>query len=335
MLISLRTLLAILSSMVRSRAALELENLALRHQIGVLQRSARKRPKLTSGDRLFWVCLSRLWRNWRSALAIVKPETVVAWHRAGFRLFWTWMVRRGHPGTPCYFPREFRELILARCAGRIPVGEHHAFTANCSNSVSTSARPVSARAVRCRKPPSQTWRTFPGEPASCSWSPSTSTPCQPSISRFSTCFLVLAHHRRLTLSLQCDRPPDRWRSDGTATAGGASFDQPPRYLLRDRDAIFGNDFREQCEYGHPRSAVHTALALAEILRRASDWFHSARVPDHVIVFHERSLRRTSILISRLLSPIANPILSLGEGRHRSHDDIQPAAMGPVVAVSRA
>ena len=79
MLISLTTLLATLRSIFRSRAALELENLALRHQIGVLQRSARKRPKLTAGDRLLRVCLSRLWRDWRSALAIVKPETVVAW----------------------------------------------------------------------------------------------------------------------------------------------------------------------------------------------------------------------------------------------------------------
>ena len=66
MLISLTTLLATLSSIFRARAALELENLALRHQIGVLQRSAAKRPKLTSGDRLLWVCLSRLWRDWRS-----------------------------------------------------------------------------------------------------------------------------------------------------------------------------------------------------------------------------------------------------------------------------
>jgi len=82
-------LLAILPSILRSRAAVELENLALRHQIGVLQRSAAKRLKLTSGDRLLWICLSRLWRDWRSALAIVKPETVLAWHRADFRLFWT------------------------------------------------------------------------------------------------------------------------------------------------------------------------------------------------------------------------------------------------------
>jgi len=76
--IFLTTLFATLSSVLRPRAALQLENMALRHQIGVLQRSAVKRPKLTSGDRLFWICLSRLWRDWHSALAIVKPETVIA-----------------------------------------------------------------------------------------------------------------------------------------------------------------------------------------------------------------------------------------------------------------
>ncbi len=82
MLIFLTTLLASWASIFRSRASLALENLALRHQIGVLHRSAGKRPKLTAGDRLLWICLSRLWRDWRSALAIVKPETVVAWHRS-------------------------------------------------------------------------------------------------------------------------------------------------------------------------------------------------------------------------------------------------------------
>jgi hypothetical protein len=87
MLIFLATLLATLSSILRSRAALELENLALRHQIGVLQRSARKRPKLILLDRLFWAWLSRVWSDWRSALAIVQPETVIAWHRRSFRLF--------------------------------------------------------------------------------------------------------------------------------------------------------------------------------------------------------------------------------------------------------
>src|SRR5215467_14375508 len=76
MFIFLRSCLATLPSILRSRAAVELENLALRHQIGVLQRSAAKRPKLTSGDRLFWICLFRLWCDWRSTLAIIKPETV-------------------------------------------------------------------------------------------------------------------------------------------------------------------------------------------------------------------------------------------------------------------
>jgi len=74
--------------------------LALRHQIGILQRSPRKRPKLTPWDRLLWVWVSRIWSDWHSALAIVQPETVVAWHRAAFRLFWTWKVRRGQRERP-------------------------------------------------------------------------------------------------------------------------------------------------------------------------------------------------------------------------------------------
>src|SRR5204862_1749970 len=116
MLIFLTTILASLASIFRSRASLGLENLALRHEIGVLHRSAGKRPKLTSGDRLPWICLSRIWRDWRSALAIVKPETVLAWHRAGFRLFWTWKVRHGQPGRPI-ISREIRALGRRMCQG--------------------------------------------------------------------------------------------------------------------------------------------------------------------------------------------------------------------------
>src|SRR3974377_1495776 len=97
---SLLAFLITLRSLIRSRIDLQLENLALRHQIGVLQRSLKKRPKLTSMDRLLWVSLFRIWRDWRSTLAIVKPQTVVAWHRAAFRLFWTWKERSGKPGRP-------------------------------------------------------------------------------------------------------------------------------------------------------------------------------------------------------------------------------------------
>ena len=74
------------SAAFKSRAALQVESLALRHQLGVLHRSV-KRPKLTSADRLLWAWLCAVWNDWRSALVIVKPETVIAWHRQGIRLF--------------------------------------------------------------------------------------------------------------------------------------------------------------------------------------------------------------------------------------------------------
>jgi len=83
----------------KSRAALQLENLALRHQLGVLHRSVKK-PRLTSPDRLLWAWLCVVWNDWRSALVIVKPQTVIAWHRKGFRLFWQGKILRGQPGRP-------------------------------------------------------------------------------------------------------------------------------------------------------------------------------------------------------------------------------------------
>jgi putative transposase len=88
MLNVLSVFLAALSSVFRTHAALQVEILALRHQMGVLQRSARNRQKLTAADRLFWAWLSGVWRDWRSVVVIVKPETVIGWHRQGFRLFW-------------------------------------------------------------------------------------------------------------------------------------------------------------------------------------------------------------------------------------------------------
>ena len=157
--ISLTTLLATLSSIFCSRASLLLENLALRHQIGVLKRSARKRPKLTSGDRLLWICLSRLWAGWHSALAIVKPETVVAWHRAAFRLFWTWKVRRGQPGRPL-IPREVRDLIRKMCRENSGWGAPRIHGELLKLGIDIGQSSVGKDMVRTRKPPSQTWRTF-------------------------------------------------------------------------------------------------------------------------------------------------------------------------------
>src|SRR5438046_8126825 len=164
MLIFVTTLLATLASIFRSRASLGLENLALRYQIGVLHRSAGKRPKLTAGDRLLWICLSRLWRDWRSALAIVKPETVVAWHRAAFRLFWTWKVRCGKPGRPV-ISSEVRDLIRKMCREN-PGWDAPRIHGDCSNWASTSGRAVSANiwcaaASRRLRLGAPSWTTMP------------------------------------------------------------------------------------------------------------------------------------------------------------------------------
>ena len=159
MLIFLTTLLTNLSSIFHSRAALQLENLALRHQIGVLQRSIRNRPKLTLLDRLLWVWLSRIWSGWRSALAIVRPETVVAWHRKGFRLFWTWKVRHGQLGRPV-ISREVRDLIRKMCRENPSWGAPRIHGELLKLGINIGKTSVSKYMVRNRKPPSQTWRTF-------------------------------------------------------------------------------------------------------------------------------------------------------------------------------
>jgi|SRR5580700_1747 putative transposase len=241
MLIFLTTLLASLASIFRSRASLGLENLALRHQISVLQRSAGKRPKLTSGDRLLWICLFRLWRDWRSALAIVKPETVVAWHRAAFRLFWTWKVRCGKPGRPV-ISSEVRDLIRKICRENPGWGAPRIHGELLKLGIDIAQSSVSKYMVRCRKPPSQTWRTFLENHAQQMVSIDFFT--VPTI-RFQVLyvFLVLAHDRRriLRFNVTAHATAD-WT--GQQLREAFPFAQLPRYLLRDRDAIFGDDFRE-------------------------------------------------------------------------------------------
>src|SRR5215470_2873601 len=290
MRVFLTTLLAILPSILRSRAAVELENLAQRHQIGVLQRSAAKRAKLTSGDRLFWICLSRLWRDWRSALAIVKPETVLAWHRAGFRLFWTWKVRRGQPGRP-FISHEVRDLIRKMCQENPGWGAPRIHGELLKLGINIAESSVSKYMLRRHKPPPQTWRTFLENHAQQLVSIDFFT--VPTI-RFQVLyvFLVLAHDRRRILHFNVTaHPTAQWT--GQQLREAFPFAQLPGYLLRDRDAIFGHDFREQvrdmgtCEVlSAPRSPWQRAYlerVIGSICRECL---------DHVIVLHESSLRRT-------------------------------------------
>ena len=207
----------------------------------MLQRSARKRPKLTSTDRLLWICLSRLWSDWRSALAIVQPETVIAWHRAGFRLFWTWKVRHGQPGRPVISP-EVRDLIRQMCQENPSWGAPRIHGELLKLGIDIGESSVRKYMVRGRKPPSQTWRTFLENHAQQLVSIDFFT--VPTL-RFQVLyvFLVLAHDRRRILHFNVTaHPTAEWTRQQLREA--FPFDQLPRYLLRDRDAIFGDDFRE-------------------------------------------------------------------------------------------
>src|SRR3981081_8341 len=110
MIVIFSALVSLLSFRFRSRTSLELELIALRHQLTVLQRQRPGRPKLVGVDRLLWVWLYRIWPQAVHTLVLVKPATVIQWHRKGFRLYWRWRSRSGHPGRP-KTSRETRDLI--------------------------------------------------------------------------------------------------------------------------------------------------------------------------------------------------------------------------------
>jgi hypothetical protein len=155
----LATLLGTLVVRFKTSAQLRLENLALRQQLTVLRRSAPKRLKLTPADRIFWVWLRRVWGDGRSALLIVKPETVVVWHRMSFRLFWNWKIRRGKPGRPAV-PPEVRDLIRRMSRNNPRWGAPRIHGEWLTLGIEITEPTVAQYMVRQRKPPSQTWRTF-------------------------------------------------------------------------------------------------------------------------------------------------------------------------------
>jgi putative transposase len=109
MITVLSALVSILSFRLRSRASLELELIALRHQVAVLRRQRHGRPRLLCSDRLLWVWLYRIWPQALHVMVLVKPATVIQWHRKGFRLYWRWRSRSGQPGRP-KTPSEVRTL---------------------------------------------------------------------------------------------------------------------------------------------------------------------------------------------------------------------------------
>src|SRR6476620_6247810 len=115
MIAFLSLLLAIVVSPFKTKARLEAEIIMLRHQLNVLRRSVPSKPKLGPIDRLLFVWLYRLFPTALNAIAIVQPETIVRWHRTGFRLYWRWKSRSrgGRPRVPMEIRRLIREMSLA------------------------------------------------------------------------------------------------------------------------------------------------------------------------------------------------------------------------------
>ena len=144
---------------LRTRVGLQAEVLALRHQLLVLQRRNQKRRlQLSAFDRLLWVWLSRTWVDWKSALRIVKPETVIAWHRKGFRLYWRWKSRPRHGRPPV--TTEVRELIRRISAANPGWGAPRIHGELGKLGINVSETTVAKYMMRHWHPPSQTWRTF-------------------------------------------------------------------------------------------------------------------------------------------------------------------------------
>ena len=273
---------------LRTRRALVLENLALRHQLAGLQRTA-PRPRLRRFDRLVWVLLYRLWSGWADALAFVKPETVIRWHRIGFKLFWNWKSRRKGLGRPPVSP-EVRALIR-RMSGANPLwGAPRIHGELQKLGVAIAQATVSKYMVRHRRPPSQTWRTFLDNHLRSLVAVDFFT--VPTV----TCkvlfvFVVLAHHRRRVVHFNVtEAPTPAWSAQQLVEA--FPWDTAPRYLLRDRDGlyevVFSNRVRSLGIHEvktAPRSPWQNPYVerLIGTLRR--------ECLDHVIVWNESHLRR--------------------------------------------
>jgi len=155
---SLSLLFCFFKATLSGRCNLALENLALRQQLAILKRT-QKRPAISTKDRLFWVWLSRIWPEWRASLLIVKPDTVIGWHRKGFRLFWTRLSWRKIGGRPSANSK-IRALIKEMTQANPLWGAPRIHGELLKLGIDISERSVSRLMPKVRKPPSQTWRTF-------------------------------------------------------------------------------------------------------------------------------------------------------------------------------
>jgi putative transposase len=229
-------LLESLHRTVRSRAALQLEVFALRHQLQVLQRRTPRRVRLTNADRWLWVWLSCLWTGWRTALVIVKPATVIAWHRRGFRLLWTWKSRR-RTGRPTV-PLAVRTLIRTMSEANPLWGAPRIHGELLKLGIEVGQASVAKYMIRRRQPPSQTWRSFLrnhiGQIVAADF-----FVVPTATYRLLFVLILLAHDRRRIVHVAVtSHPTAMWTAQQLRDA--FPWDEAPRFFLHDRDHAFGN-----------------------------------------------------------------------------------------------
>jgi len=268
-----------------------MENAALRVQLVAFQRK-RKRPTLTSFDRLFWVGLSLLWTGWRAPLVYVRADTVVRWQRERFRRFWARRsrVNRHHRGRPATAV-EIRRLIERMVAANPLWGAPRVHGELTMLRIEISERTVSRILRRLPRPPGQTWKTFLhnhlGQMVSIDFF------TVPTITfKVLFVFIVMEHRRRQVLHFNVtDHPTSAWTSQQIVEAF-AEHDAP-RYLVRDRDGVYGSDVRLRI----------ASLQIEEILTAPhSPWQNPyaerligsirRECLDHFIILNARHLKRT-------------------------------------------
>ncbi|HKV32671.1 MAG TPA: integrase core domain-containing protein [Candidatus Dormibacteraeota bacterium] len=273
---------------VRSRRDLALENLVLQHQLQVALRT-NPNPRLHGRDRILWVWLRRLWpAGWRQHLRVVQPETVLRWHRKGWRLYWTWKSRT-RLGRP-HLRAEVRALI-ARISHENPLWG----TERIRGELLKLGLVVSNRSIRryrwrrLRPGDPQRWRTFLANQLRGIWAADLFV-VQTVGYRILYVFFLIRHERRELVHFNVTASPTAawiWRQLLEATPLG----RQPRFLIHDRDAVYGSDF-------DPRLAnlgiagVRTpprapkANAIGERLVRTL----RTECLDHLIVIDEHHLR---------------------------------------------
>src|SRR6266849_3809330 len=228
----------VLIGLFRSRASLAAEILVLRHQINVLRRNSPKRQTFSLTDRLIFAGLYRLAPTVLNALAIVKPETVIKWHRAGFRSYWRWKSRHrgGRPTIAPAIRKLIREMSIANPLWGAP--RIHGELLKLGIGVGETS--VAKYMVKRREPPSQGWKTFLHNHAD--GIAAMDLFVVPTISfRLLYGLLIMGNGRRQIVWLGVTaHPTAEWIANQITEAFG--WERVPHYLIRDRDRAYGNGF---------------------------------------------------------------------------------------------